>query len=678
MMKRPFACVGYTCLFTLAAAVFFLQEWAPFLAVAAAALGALSLLLPALRRGRVIPVFLLTAAFALVWYSIWLPDYRKDQGLADSDYLVSGTITEEPERSGDKFAYVMQVDSASNLQGEEVHFSGKLRFNCVNALTVEVGDRVSGKIYAYLPGQDFQPYYAARGIYLSSFLYEYDRVKIEKAQGPTWKSILLGFRSGLEDTLYTLLPEREAGLISGIVLGDRDKVPEDVSDSFRMAGASHLLAVSGLHLSVLAQFLMELLALLRLPKKLTCLLLMPVIVGFMALTGFSYSVLRSGIMFLLYLIAQLVDRKSDGLNSLGIAVMILCLLNPFSAGDTGLLLSFSATLGILLFHRRIMKKLESHFPGRLEASRWRRPVLLVLESVVLTVSASVFTIPIGIFAFGTVSLVAPLSNLLMVIPGSFLLITGALTVMAGAFSPVAALPLAFLAGMLARYEIGISQLLSQIPFALVDASQPYVRIWFAGVLILAGVTLLCSQRRRLFPLTVIFSLFLLVIGMLGDYILYYDAITIMGFYSDGEYHVMAERSGRGVLLWGDAPDSYTLAQHGITAIEFDGAETQDTELWGGQLRILKKGEDFCTFTVWGTTMMVCGEESNLSALDDSWSTPAVLWMDGIPEEEGALSPGLAIALTTEARQASYSRVMYTDGEIQLQCTPDGEIQPERR
>ena len=434
MMKRPFACIGFTCLFTLAAAVFILKEWVFSLAVIAGVLGALSLLAPVLRRGRVVPLSLLTAAFSLVWLGCWMPGYEGDQKLAGSDCHISGQITEAPERSGEKFAYVLRVDSATDPEGEPVQFSGKLRVTCVNALAAEEGDWVTGKIYAYLPGEEFQPYYAARGIYLSSFLYEYDGVEIEKSQGKTWKGYFLAFRSRLEDVLYTLLPEREAGLISGIVLGDRDAIPEDVSNTFRMAGVSHLLAVSGLHLTILAQFLMGVLALFRLPKKLILLLLIPVVLAFMALTGFSYSILRSGIMFLLYLIAELIDRKSEGLNSLGIAVLVLCLLNPFSAGDTGLLLSFSSTLGILLFKGRIMAKIKSHLPMRLEASSWRRPVLAVVDSMVLTVSSSVFTIPVSIFAFGAVSLVAPLANLLMVFPGSVLLVLGALTVSMGSLS----------------------------------------------------------------------------------------------------------------------------------------------------------------------------------------------------------------------------------------------------
>ena len=77
-------------------------------------------------------------------------------------------------------------------------------------------------------------------------------------------------------------------------------------------------------------------------------------------------------------------------------------------------------------------------------------------------------------------------------------------------------------------------------------------------------------------------------------------------------------------------------------------------------------------------MMVCGEESDLSALDSEWSSPQVLWLDGVPEEGEKLSPELAVALTTESRQAPYSRILYTDDEIQLRCTPDGEMQAERR
>ena len=122
MMKRPFACIGFTCLFTLAAVVFILKEWVFSLAVIAGVLGALSLLAPVLRRGRVVPLSLLTAAFSLVWLGCWMPGYEGDQKLAGSDYHISGQITEAPERSGEKFAYVLRVDSATDPEKERFNF----------------------------------------------------------------------------------------------------------------------------------------------------------------------------------------------------------------------------------------------------------------------------------------------------------------------------------------------------------------------------------------------------------------------------------------------------------------------------------------------------------------------------------------------------------------------------
>lgn len=676
-MKRPFACIGYTCLFTLAAAVFILGEWVFWVAGVTAMLAMTTFLLPVTRKGRVFPVALLTATLSLLWFGCWMQGGKQDSQLAGFDYQIAGRITEAPGMSGEKHVYILQIDSAKGPTCKNVTFSGKLRVTTTNALPVEQGDQIKGKIYAYLPGEKVQPYYAARGIYLSAFLYEYDDVEIIRKEAMDWKGWLLSFREHLENVFYTLLPEEEAGLTAGIVLGDETGISKELTNSFRMAGVSHLLSVSGLHLTILAQFLMAFLALLRLPKKIMYLLVLPVVMGFMALTGFSYSILRSGIMYLLYLIAQLIGRKSDGLNSLGIAVFVICILNPFSAGDTGLLLSFASTLGILLFSRPLTEKIRSHFPVRWEVSVWKKPVLWVVDSASITISSSIFTIPISVFSFGTISLLSPLTNLLMVFPGSLLLIFGALTALIGCFSIGAALPLALCAGLLARYEEVVSEFFSKIPFITINAAEPYFYFWMACVFLIIGVTLILSCRRRLFPVAVALSIILLGIGVSMNFILEKDTITVSGFYSEGEYHVVAKLNGRGVVLWGEIPDIYTLAQHGVSILERDG-DVSNEEFWDGKLCVEEKTEDFCAFTVYGNSMLVCGEKSDLSSLKQEWSHPEILWLEGIPESWQQLSPGAAVALNRESRGAPYSQVIYEEDEIRLLCGSNGMVQAGRK
>ncbi len=677
-MKRPFACIGYTCLFTLAAAVFLLREWAFVWAGVTGILTVAAFLFPATREARVFPVALLTATLSLLWFGCWLPGCEQDAQLAGFDYQIAGRITEAPEKSGEKFVYILQVESAQGPDGKDAAFSGKLRVTTTNALPAEQGDSVIGKVYAYLPGENMRPYYAARGIYLSAFLYEYDDVEIKRAEGMDWKGWFLSFRERLEDGLYTLLPEEEAGLTAGIVLGDEAGISEELTDHFRMAGVSHLLSVSGLHLTILSQFLMGFLALLRLPKKAIYLLLLPIVLGFMALTGFSYSILRSGIMYLLYLIAELIGRKSEGLNSLGIAVLVICILNPFSAGDIGLLLSFSSTLGILLFSKPITDGVTSHFPVRWEVSLWRKPVLWVVDSVAVTLSSSILTIPVSIFSFGTISLLSPLANLLMVFPGSLLLVFGALTVLVGCLSLGAALPLGLVTGLLARYEETISRLFSSIPFVVVDASEPYLYFWVACVLILIGISLMMSRRRQLLPLVALLSLLLLVVGTVTNFFLRKDTVTVFGFYSDGEYHAAAKQNGRGVLLWGECPDTYTLAQYGISLLELDDSTLEGASFWDGKLHVEEKTEDFCIFSVYGNSMLICGEESDLSSLEQEWECPEFLWLEGIPKDWKRLSPEFTVALTRESRTAPYSQVIYTEDEIRLLCGPDGVVQAGRK
>ena len=167
----------------------------------------------------------------------------------------------------------------------------------------------------------------------------------------------------MKNSLYEQLPEREAGLAVGVLLGDKSGISEAIKEDFRTDGVSHLLAVSGLHMAAVCQLLLFFFRkILHFPEKLCFLFSMVGIIAFMAITGFAPSVMRSGIMYLIYLAGLIVSRQADSLNSLGAAVFLMCLVNPYAAADIGLLLSFSATAALILFSGKTVRLLRTYLP----------------------------------------------------------------------------------------------------------------------------------------------------------------------------------------------------------------------------------------------------------------------------------------------------------------------------
>lgn len=678
-MRRPFAWIGTTCLCALAAAIFVLKEYSIWMAAAAGALFIVAMIVPALRKGRVIPVVLAVLALSGVVIGLLYPVFSTAKALAEQDYAITAQIVEPPEQNGERFVYELEVLEAKDMDGKTVEIPGKLRMTCRNALAAEAFDIVSGKIFAYLPGDAVRPHYAARGIYLSSFLYEYEDVSIRRTDEKPWQNVFFTLRDSLEEVFYTLLPEREAGFLSGIVLGDQNAVSEEDSESFRLAGVSHLLSVSGLHLSILVRLLMKLLGTFRIPRRGVCALSMPVVLGFMALTGFSYAVLRSGIMYLLYLLAEIINRRSDGLNSLGVAAVVLCVMNPFSAGDIGLLLSFSSTMGILLFQNRISVWVGDRLPVRIKVGKLRRPVEAILDSLAVTLASSVFSVPISVFYFGVISLVSPLANLLLVYPASILLALGIATVIVGMLSVSAALPLGFAAGILTQYEEWMAGWLGSFPWAAVSTSETYVHLWIVGTLILAGCVV-AMKRPKLTPIAAVCSVLLLACGMISHWAVYGDCVSVRAFYSEGEIHLMASHGGRGAVLCGEAPDRYTMVQQSVFTLEYAGTlEEEPVELWDNRLVIQGQTDAACFFTAYGVSMLFCGEDCDMEDVPEEWCSPDILWLAAVPKNQQILSPKTVIVLDESLGTVGGACQLYAEsyGRFAVNCFPDGTIREGR-
>lgn len=141
----------------------------------------------------------------------------------------------------------------------------------------------------------------------------------------------------------------ESALLKGILMGIRDDFTPEQYQSFADSGLIHITAVSGMHVMFLSSFLFFLSRALRLKKRIANLCLIPVLILFAAATAFTPSVCRSVIMMLLFLLSMLVQKEPDSLTSLSAAAFLLLLINPYTLTSYSFLLSFSSTLGILLF-----------------------------------------------------------------------------------------------------------------------------------------------------------------------------------------------------------------------------------------------------------------------------------------------------------------------------------------
>ena len=299
------------------------------------------------------------------------------------------------------------------------------------------------------------------------------------------------------DTLLQAAPGPAGAVLAAMVTGDRTHIPADIYAHMRNCGIVHIFSVSGFHLSVFSMLLYQFLERRRVPRFAAVLPSIMLVLFLMAVTGFSASCVRAGIMLLTLLFGRLFFWQSDAINSLGVSLLIMGFISPFCAGDVGLQLSVLGALGSIL---------ASPFAGRLSRKIRVRPLFLrralqaVLETIVLSACIHAMTLVPVALHYDTLSVISPIANAAILFAAEWAMIGAALSVLFSVISPLYFVfrALSFLAGLLARYCIAASGFLGGLPFCVVRFDRAALCLWAAGTLTVIALALLLriGSRRR--------------------------------------------------------------------------------------------------------------------------------------------------------------------------------------
>ena len=285
--------------------------------------------------------------------------------------------------------------------------------------------------------------------------------------------------------------ETTAAFVTAELTGDRGGLSVADETAMSQAGLSHLFAVSGLHCAFLVSLLGLLLGSRR---RLSAGVSMAVLAFYMLVVGLSPSVVRACIMQAFVLAAPLFKRDSDGLTSLGAALLVILLANPFAAGSISLQLSFAATLGLVWLSPKLYRNLSRFYTGTSRAVRWA--VNFLGANVSASVSALVFTIPLTAIYFNILTLTAPISNLLAVPAAGWNFMAGFVTVLVGFVWLPAARVLGWVCFGLVRYVLWVAGVLASAPGHAVYFSNGFLKYWLLYVYAMFGGCLLTRDRRR--------------------------------------------------------------------------------------------------------------------------------------------------------------------------------------
>jgi competence protein ComEC len=276
---------------------------------------------------------------------------------------------------------------------------------------------------------------------------------------------LLRVRHTFTDHLAQYYSEPQNSLLLGILIGAKKTLPQDVIDNFNATGTSHIIAISGFNITIiiaslafLAQFF---------GRKSSFWISLMIILGFVILTGASASVVRAAIMGSLLLVSFTIGRQYRIATALIFAGFVMILINPkILYVDVGFQLSFAATLGIIYFTPQF---------ERLTA-QWGK--LFGIKTVlVTTLSAIIATLPLLLLNFGTLSLVAPIVNILILPLLPLTMLLGFLSVL-----PFVGSGFAYATNFLLVYMLRITKFFAHVPYGNIPMQIPW---WFFIVLIIA-------------------------------------------------------------------------------------------------------------------------------------------------------------------------------------------------
>ena len=285
-----------------------------------------------------------------------------------------------------------------------------------------------------------------------------------------------------KQNLKKLLPKQEAELEQGILLGDTSDIESDIKDDFRECNLSHMLAVSGAHLSYLVLGINTVLSKKAFGIRRRKILSIIFILIFMVIVNMSPSVVRAGISTIIAIFATLIYRKQDTYTTISIALLLTLLNNPFAIFDVGLQLSYLATLSIIVFYSKFTQK---QFNNKVKK--------YLYESAMLTFSANILILPITIYEFNTIPINSVISNLLAGPLLGICIILGMFTVIISIILfPVSKL-IAFPLQIILKILIKIIELISKIPFGNYTVKTPWFIVVFLTYVIIA--TLIHSKKR---------------------------------------------------------------------------------------------------------------------------------------------------------------------------------------
>ncbi len=374
----------------------------------------------------------------------------------DSEVTVTGTVGEPPRVRDDSVDLTISVQTVQSAESGGQRVEGKILVEAPRFPLYAYGDRirVTGTLDHVENWGDFdyRQYLARQGIYRQ--IRGGRVVRLESGAGNAFYQTVYALRARAQAVVETMVPEPQSSLLSGILLGDESGMPQALSDDFRATGMTHIIAISGFNIAILAG------ALLRGGRGLVGLRrsawgALAGISVYTILVGADAAVVRAAFMGSLYIFSnRLLGRPTFAPAGLFVAAWLMTLANPHVLWDIGFQLSFAATLGLMLFVEPLSVRLHDGLARFVPGERLTRLMPLLTDVIIVTFAAQLMSLPLLAYHFGEVSVASAVANLLILPAQPGVMLWGGAATIAGLVSPLLGQPIAWVAWLFLSYTAG--------------------------------------------------------------------------------------------------------------------------------------------------------------------------------------------------------------------------------
>lgn len=502
-MKRLIAQIGLTYLSVLSVVFYFGDTVAYIVGGTSLLLLTAFLIFEKYRKTIYLPVVAFVALLACV-VNLTYTDFVYEKTVDKYEGFsgkVTATLIEEPNNLYGTYRYMFKTKAVG-----QVNDSIKITVAHDALLEIDPFDVVEMDIELFETSSNSA---LSKKCFLSAS-FGYDEPVYEIVSNEHWRFRYhaIKLRQGIRKTLKETLSTDTFSLCSALLIGDKYALSDEIRNDFTKAGVTHLIVVSGMHFSILASGFLLLAQKFWRKRHIFVVLCGLFVLLYMAVTGFSPSVLRSGVMILVCCLGLSIAREPFSENSLGLAAIIVTITNPYSVGDVGLILSFASTfsiikLGPLLtakFCNRIkFIKYQGSYSFVLKLSKWWNKALKGAISVfAMNISAFVVSLPLSIAFFGATSTVSILSSFVLYLPiNALLLLTLSLALVY--YIPVVTLItpiLAFCIELLCALSLWMVRVFASLPFSYVTVNNGFVYMWLVMYAVLFVLMLMCENKMR--------------------------------------------------------------------------------------------------------------------------------------------------------------------------------------